>query len=990
MKFSNFIVLVVLCTINTFLLNAEVYSGVCGVNLSWSFNTEDSTLTITGNGKMSEPEYFSSIPWHQFRANIAHISLPIGLTTISSHAFSQCNIQSISIPDGVREINNNAFLNCTKLSNINITDSVTTIGNGAFENCISLTSITIPQNLIYIGTTIFKGCQNINRIIWNAQNGFDITSDTYHPFYSIAGQISSFIFGPKVKYIPKNLCNNMINIDSITIPTNITSVGANVFLGCSKLKCVTWNAVNATIENSRYSAPFYYVRAQITSFTFGDSVERIPAYLCYEMESLTSIVIPASITQIGDYAFYNCNKLSSINVLCHTPPTAYYNTFYNTNNSSIFIPCNTLSIYTSKWTSLQSRLKYAPLAFSVIGIANGDGIVKVPINICDDMEIEAIPSNGYYFKKWNDGVIINPRSFNLLQDTMFTAIFAPKLKIAYHYENIYGKISGPKEAIPGDTIFVTAIPNYGYHFAEWSDGITDNPRTVVMTCDTTFIAEFAPNSYTISTESLNAECGYTSGDTTAIYSTQVEITAIANYGYHFDHWSDYECNSNWEGDYNRSNPRTITVTKDDTYQASFAKNVYNISKQCYNSHGQIYGPSQAEYLDNISLTAHPNFGYHFTQWSDGVIDNPRRFVITQDTTFTAEFEISTNGQCGDHLYWSYSENILSFSGVGDMYNYTFSSVPWKLFLNDIKEVVFTDGMTYIGNYACANMTNLEHINIPASVQTIGDYAFANINNRKISNLVLPSKIVSIGAYAFAGNTYIEQIDFGISIESIGAYAFRNCTRITTMTCLADVTPEVGTDALASISNYAELFVLGSSFRKYQVDDNWNRFILKEIVAEETTMTQNTVIIVPTDNTATITWPITENADSYTIEIAKEGDIFCTLTFNANGQLAGIAFAPNRNGESYHSPAATMTANGLQFTVTGLNGATQYGYNVTAKNASNIVASYSGIFTTTGQDVETKIDDVVGNASSYNKIIKNGQIYIRRGEKVYTVTGQEVK
>ena len=995
MKFGNFIVLVVSCTINTFLLNAEVYSGVCGVNLSWSFNTEDSTLTITGTGTMSEPEYSSSIPWHQFRTNIAYISLPIGLTTISSHAFSQCNIQSINIPDGVREIKNNAFLNCTKLSNINITDSVTTIGNGAFENCTSLTSITIPQNLMYIGTAIFKGCLNINKIIWNAQNAFDITSNTYHPFYLIAEQISSFIFGPKVKYIPKNLCNNMSNIDSITIPTNITGVGANVFLGCSKLKCVTWNAANATIENSRYSAPFYYVRTQITSFTFGDSVERIPAYLCYEMGNLTSIVIPANITQIGDYAFYSCNKLSSINVLCNTPPTIYYNTFYNTNNSTIYIPCNTLNAYTTKWSSLQSRLKYAPLAFSVIGIANGDGIVKVPMNICDEMEIEAIPSNGSYFKKWTDGAIINPRPFNIVQDTMFTAIFAPKLKITYHYENICGKISGPEEAIPGDTIFVTAISNYGYHFAKWSDGITDNPRTIVMTCDTTFTAEFAPNSYTITTESSNAEWGYTIGDTTAFYSTQVEITAISNYGYHFDHWSDYEYNSNWEWDYSRTNPRTITITEDKTYQAVFAKNVYNITKECDYSQGQVYGPSQSEYLNNVSLTAYPNFGYHFTQWSDGETDNPRTFVITQDTTFTAEFELTTSGQCGDNLYWAYNNNVLTFSGSGDMYNYDnyYNPVPWKLFVNEVENVVFASEMTSIGSYACANMANLSHINIPSSVQTIGNYAFANINNRAISNIVLPSNIVTIGDYAFAGNTYIEQIDFGKSMEYIGAYAFQNCSRVTTMTCLAEVTPDVGTDALASISNYAELFVLNSAIRKYQVDANWNRFLLKVIGAEETTMTQNDVIIVPTDNSATITWPTTANADTYTIEITKEGEIFCILTFNADGQLAGIAFAPNRNGIR-HAPAAVMMANGLLFTVTGLNSNTQYGYKVTVKDANDQpVATYSGNFTTTGEGVATGIDEVLSDqvpSTKVSKVLRDGQIFILRGDKKYTVTGQEVK
>lgn len=527
-----------------------------------------------------------------------------------------------------------------------------------------------------------------------------------------------------------------------------------------------------------------------------------------------------------------------------------------------------------------------------------------------------------------------------------------------------------------------AVPNYGYHFVQWSDGNIENPHFVELTQDTSFTAEFAPNEYVITIESSNPEYGVSIGDTSVNYLEQVKISAAANYGYHFAKWQDG----------NTENPRLITVTKDAKYTAIFEKNTYNISKYTDYAKGYIDGPSNAKYLDQVTLYVIPNFGYQFIQWSDSINDNPRTFTITQDTAFTAEFSVITSGQCGDNLYWSYNEGVLKISGTGNMYNYdnNYNPVPWQLFAQDIKDVKFSNDMTSIGNYACAGITNLEHINIPTSVQTIGNYAFANINNRNIKDLVLPSQITSIGDFAFANNTYIEQIDFGKSVEYIGSNAFQNCSRVTTMTCLAEVTPDVGTDALASISNYAELYVLNSAIRKYQVDANWNRFLLKEIGAEETTMPQNTIIIVPTDNTATITWPITENADSYTIEITKDGDVFCTLTFNANGQLAGIAFAPNRNGRSHHTSAATMTVNGLQFTVTGLNGATQYGYNVTAKNASNIVASYSGIFTTTGQDVETKIDDVVGNASSYNKIIKNDQIYIRRGEKVYTVTGQEVK
>lgn len=42
---------------------------------------------------------------------------------------------------------------------------------------------------------------------------------------------------------------------------------------------------------------------------------------------------------------------------------------------------------------------------------------------------------------------------------------------------------------------LTAIPATNHIFVSWEDGNTDNPRTVNITCDTTFIAVFAPFSY---------------------------------------------------------------------------------------------------------------------------------------------------------------------------------------------------------------------------------------------------------------------------------------------------------------------------------------------------------------------------------------------------------------------------------------------------------------------------------------------------------------
>ena len=54
----------------------------------------------------------------------------------------------------------------------------------------------------------------------------------------------------------------------------------------------------------------------------------------------------------------------------------------------------------------------------------------------------------------------------------------------------YGSVSGGGTYEEGDTIIITAIPNGGYLFDSWEDDNFDNPRTITVTSDSTFIADF--------------------------------------------------------------------------------------------------------------------------------------------------------------------------------------------------------------------------------------------------------------------------------------------------------------------------------------------------------------------------------------------------------------------------------------------------------------------------------------------------------------------
>ena len=555
-----------------------------------------------------------------------------------------------------------------------------------------------------------------------------------------------------------------------------------------------------------------------------------------------------------------------------------------------------------------------------------------------EVQISATPNYGYHFVRWNDNSTSNPRTITVTQNQTFQAIFAKNTySITKQYDANQGYVNGPSQAEYLDTISLTVYPNYGYHFVQWYDGVTDNPRSFVLTQDSTFTAECAKNEYTITTESSNLEWGVTAGDTIVPYMEQIQISATPNYGYHFVQWSDGVTD----------NPRTIQITENKAYHATFAKNTYTISKDAYAVYGSITGPSRADYLDSVTLTVYSNYGYHFMQWSDSVTDNPRTIVLTSDTTLVALFATDKNGRCGNGmaLKWAYDSEkyMLTISGEGAFDENMQCGVEAK---SEMTHLVIDYGVTSIGENAFMNCANLRHVDIAETVKTIH-------NN-----------------------------------------AFYGCANVNTIVNYRPTPTNVYSTTFDGIDKFeCALFVLDSAITLYKNAAVWRDFYhIKAIGAEEITIEEKEVTTEVGANSVVITWPTDENAETYSLEIIKEGEIVCTLTFNSYGQLMGIAFAQASDGRS-HTPAATLTTNGMQFMVTGLNSGTLYNFEITAMNSDTILASYSGEFETIDvpETPETPMDvDIIDAGENVQKILLYGTIYILRGDIVYTLQGQEVR
>ena len=116
----------------------------------------------------------------------------------------------------------------------------------------------------------------------------------------------------------------------------------------------------------------------------------------------------------------------------------------------------------------------------------------------------------------------------------------------------------------------------------------------------------------------------------------VTLTATANEGYNFRGWSLDGVLVSTE------NPYTVTVTKNSEYLASFEKITYTVSVSSTTGGSATASAESIAYGSSVILTATPDEGYVFKNWTLGgevvSTDNPYTTTVTKNSEFVANFE----------------------------------------------------------------------------------------------------------------------------------------------------------------------------------------------------------------------------------------------------------------------------------------------------------------------------------------------------------------
>ena len=345
-----------------------------GVQAQFTFTTNNGAITITGytgaGGDVTIPDTINGFP----------------VTGIGQDAFYQIDgLTSVTIGTNVTTIGTNAFFQCTSLAGATIPGSVTNIGPGPFVDCQSLTVISVSASNLdffstnellfnksqtsliqypggiggsytlpaavtnvgeaFIGNTLTNLSVNSASLYYSGTNGVLFDKNQIALIAYPGGLGGSYAVPRTVSTVVSASFEYSTGVASVTIGTNVTSIGANAFYDCASLTAISVNATNSYYSSTNgvlfdkmQATLIQYPSAIGGSYTIPGTVTNIGDGAFGDAFSLTGVVIPNSVTSMGQEVFYSCEGLASVMIGTNLTSIGQQAFYYCTNLTGITIP----------------------------------------------------------------------------------------------------------------------------------------------------------------------------------------------------------------------------------------------------------------------------------------------------------------------------------------------------------------------------------------------------------------------------------------------------------------------------------------------------------------------------------------------------------------------------------------------------------------------------------------------------------------------------
>ena len=354
-------------------------SGVCGDGVTYTYNSENKILTISGNGNMYDYDGSMPQPWYSYRSEVERVNVDKGVTYIGNSAFSSmANLNIVDLPKGLLEIGKSAFYDVGYSANwlaLSIPSTVTRIGSHAFAKT-KLSSITLYQGLQYVGVYAFANTKLTEVYIppsvkYIGGRAFGAFTENDRDYETVEGFTIRGIGTNNCAY---NYAQSPGGIYGTMTALNYVDVSSGTTGGCSYAFDIETGTLtvsksgdgrmsgNGAISNR----PWYYYKTEIKSIIINEGVVYIGPNAFNYCEGATtvslpeslleidecafsgcaikSIKFPSNLTTIGDYAFQELRKLTSITLPDKLETIGTRAFFDCTNLKSVTIPSSVKSI----------------------------------------------------------------------------------------------------------------------------------------------------------------------------------------------------------------------------------------------------------------------------------------------------------------------------------------------------------------------------------------------------------------------------------------------------------------------------------------------------------------------------------------------------------------------------------------------------------------------------------------------------------------------
>ena len=864
--------------------------------------------TMPANTTVKVKKWTTCIAGHAFynEKNLTAISFPSTITSIGDYAFSHCTgLTSCIIAGNIKRVGEHAFWDCKNITSLTIAEGVDSIGVSAFAGCEGLTSVVIPSTLKTIETCVFMDCKGL----------------------------TSVTISEGVHTIKNRAFLRCTGLTSITIPSTIENCESNICPDCTGLTSVVWNAKHCSdFGYSKYKGekgPFASQYAKITSFTFGDEVDKIPSGICQYFTALPSVTISESVTCIGGYAFYDCNKLRKITIPVNVDSVGY-DAFYASSLQQVVWNARSCKDMVLAYSTPRYFSDEAP----IVSFTFGKEVERIPAALCESRSklISIVIPNSV--KEIGRRAFMDCTALNKL--TLGTG-----LKTIGEYA--FSGCAALKSVIIPDSVETMKYATFGSCTKLATITIGKNVQNM---------------------------------DGSAFYGCSA-ITSVV--------WNAKQCNdfdmANGEGLYSPFSSAREQIT-----EVTFGTEVQNIPAQLFakmtklssiNIPSSVIRIGDNAFYNNKALAAvamedgtgeldiqdyafyycpalkNLTLGHATTigDYAFGSCSNIEALALPDNLTYIGQSAFEDCDKIAkvvipdkvttirrkafyeiDSLrFVSVGESVRTIEGGGS-YNYAFGAygsvkeVEWNavhcqdvnsgIFSTDkIAKFSFGDKVERIPANLCAGMSGIDSINLPVTLESIGEYAFSSCSS-------------------------VKKIILGENMQHIEYCAFNNCRGIDTIVTEAVVPPVCDTLVFYSYKQPLVSVPCGS-LDKYAAAFEWRKFgNLKEPASEFVLTLQ------------------TENEEKGIVAFDEPIDCSNTAVISATPK-SGYSFVQWSDGNSDNPRALTIT------------------------DDVTLIAMFS-------TPTDTESSPVADASAAPRKVFRDGQVLILRGGKTYTLTGVEVR